>query len=937
MLEVLWPQHPPVDPQQARQVLQVAGVDLDELRGVLVDNRPAPVNLGQTLRAFDAQTRIDTFFAHIRLQTLMPSDSELLAWSEGRPEAGKGLAQVLAHEPELRPQLFAHLTQQPFADDPLTVQVRQAFPGLPSAYVREVVGRAGEFEYEMARVEQRLPLSCAKNARSLLRLARLNRALAGLYLGAAYSDETGELVFTLLDSLELDGLSIGLRDDAVDGRPIKQAGAGGQGAQDRILVRSNGRFQVYNGLGEPQAITLVDPGCIFEAIVAALAPAQQAVLKLAGSTAPSHLREQLLARLPGSQWGITRMLGWPEPGAWFNPGRRLDDGRVGYLLSGRPSASPRATQATIRERLRALYPGLDAQALEAEQARLQQGERPLLERLVELQDDYEQLVQHLNRWVAAELHEGRQTLRRATADSILRAWQLQGENVPAGAGQAQGQRLSLRGNQLRTLPQLPPQIDFHRITVLSLNDSLVSDVPVDFLRPFTALTDLNLGNNQLLRLPTGIAHLPGIRVLRLAHNQIRLDAQAIEILHGLPSLTHLDLSYNRLEALDLRFHHLSHLVSLNLRHCRLGAWPQRLELCGLLELADLRDNQLRTVPDEIRQMPYAFRRAILVARNPLSALQLQGLYTLDVIDEHGHLPEALGPIDLPRARALWVGHVEAAARLTREALWQRLLVLPESGGLFRLLARLEQTADYLQAGEGRTALVDGVWNLLAALDGDPVLCRRVCERAGLPLSCSDAVASCFSALRVLVMQAQAEADAANLENRAALLELGRQLFRLEQLERVAWRDCRQRLAAGEHFDQMALGLAYRVRLRARLQLPAQPYAMRYPDATELSEAQVEEAFGQVTRAQRLEALTESLGQREFWRRYLRRHHGRMFDAISADYVQRTLRLQARQLQLSPLEFQDQLNRLAEQELAEAERLVSGLTQSYLQAAERGEG
>ncbi len=937
MLDVLWPQHPPIEPRQAERILQVAGVNEDELRGVLVENRPAPVNLGQTLRAFQAHARIDTFFARVRLQTLMPSDSELLAWSEGQPGVGKGLEQTLAHEAQLRPQLFSHLTAQPFAEDPLSLLVKRDFPGLPAAYVNEVAGQAGGVERAMARAEQRLPLSCASNANALLRLARLNQGLAGLYLSTAYNDVTGELVLTLLDSFELENLDIDLRDGAVDGRSVKHLGSGGHSEAERILVRHEGTFEVYNGLGEQQVVTLEEPGCIFEAIVAALTPAQRAAMQLTAKGSANQLREQLLSRLPASHSGVVRMLRWPEQGAWFNPGRRLDDGRVGYPLSGRPSAGPRDEQAIIRDQLRSLYPGLDEQALDAEQARLQQGPRPAFEALVALQDDHDQLVQHLNRWVGAELQAGRQAARRLTADSILRAWRLQGESVPAGDGQAHGQRLSLSGGHLNTLPPLPAQIDFHRITVLSLNDSQVTDIPVDFLRPFTALTHLNLSQNQLLRLPRGIAYLPDIRVLRLAHNQIRLDAQAIEILHDLPNLAHLDLSYNRLEVLDLRLHQFSWLSSLNLRHCRLGVWPQRLELCGLLEHADLRDNQLRRVPNEIQEMPYAFRRALLVERNPLPAVQLRRLYALDVIDEHGHLPEASALIDLPRARTLMVGHADEAAQVTRDALWQRLLEQPGSSGLFRLLARLEFTADYSQAGGGRAALVEGVWSLLEALDGDPVLCRDVFERADRPLSCSDAVANRFSALQLVVRQAQAEIRALNPESRGELLELGRQLFRLDQLEWVAYRDSRQRQATGEHFDQLALGLAYRVQLRSRLTLPNQPSAMRYPDAAELTQAQVEAAFLHVTRAQTLEALTDSLSQREFWRRYLRQQHGRMFDAISADYTQRIIRLQAQQPALSPTALEEQLSRLREQQSVDTERLISELTQSYLRAAKRAAG
>lgn len=931
MLDVLWPQHPAIEPGQAEQVLQVAGVDLEELRGVLVENRRAPVNLGQTLRAFQAQARIETFFARARLNTLMPPDSELLTWCEGQPQVGQGLARVLEHEAELRPQLFAQLTQQPFAEDPLTLLVRRDFPGLPSAYVKEVVGQASELERDMARVEQRLPLNCAQAARSLLRLARLNRALAGLYLSSGYCNETGELALALLDALELENIAIDLREGTVDGRSIKLLGGGGQGQADRILVYGDGRFQVYDGRGEQQTVTLTDPGSIYQAIFAVLPPTQRSAI---GSA--EQLRDQLLAQLPASHRGITRMLGWPEMRSWFNPGRRLQDGRVGYPLSDHPSISPRDEQAIIRDQLRALYPGLDEPALDAELARLQQGERPVFEQLVELQDDHDQLVRHLNRWVASELQESRQAARRLTAESILRAWRLQGEAVPAGQGRAQGQRLSLTGMQLRTLPSLPPQIDFHRITVLNVNDTLVSDIPVDFLRPFTAVTDLNLSSNQLLRLPVGIAYLPGVQVLRLAHNQIRLDAQAAEVLYSLPNLTHLDLGHNRLEALDLRFHHLSRLVTLNLRHCRLGAWPQYLELCGSLERADLRDNQLRTVPEEILQMPYAFRQVILTDRNPLSGLQLQRLYALDVINEHGHLPERPWPVDLPRALRLLTGEADAAEQLLRQQLWQRMQQ-PGSSHLFRLLARLEFTADYLQAGEGRAALIEAVWQLLGALDADPVLCTRVFQSAGLPLSCSDEVASHFSVLRLEVTEAQALTQALDPENRSRLLELGRQLFRLERLEGVAYRDCRQRRSANQHVDESALQLAYRVRLRMRLGLPCQPHAMRYPEAVELADHVVEDAFQRVTHAQTLSALTNSLSVREFWRRYLRQRHGQMFEAITADYNQRSIQLQAQRTALSEAEYERRLGLLQDQETAEIERLISGLTQSYLRATERADG
>ncbi len=59
MLARLWPQRRPLDQQRAAQVLQAACSDVDELRGILVENRPLPANLRDTLRRFEADERIE--------------------------------------------------------------------------------------------------------------------------------------------------------------------------------------------------------------------------------------------------------------------------------------------------------------------------------------------------------------------------------------------------------------------------------------------------------------------------------------------------------------------------------------------------------------------------------------------------------------------------------------------------------------------------------------------------------------------------------------------------------------------------------------------------------------------------------------------------------------------------------------------------------------
>ncbi|MNO31112.1 E3 ubiquitin-protein ligase sspH2 [compost metagenome] len=970
MLDMLWPQHPPIDALRAEHVLQVAGVDLDELRGLLVENRPLPVNLRETLRRFEADARIESFVAHLTDEKpLSSADVELLHWCETQPGIGNGLANVLEGMPGLRASLFEHLVRAPALDDPLQLlpglpavddpllqQITEAFPGLPAAYARELVGQATENQRLVAAQTQRVPLDLAQKTRSILRMARMNRALEGLYLDNTRSAESGRLALGLLEGLLnsavqvqvgepgqmfTQAFSLELRDGSLAGRTLKTVVVADSVASNRVLVSTSEGYLLYDPLNTELQTSAPRTRSIFEALVLALTPAQLTYLGITGDAQAVQLRQQLSRRLPATHAAVAPVLGWAEQPRWINPGRRLPDGRVGYLLSGDGLAVNSESERTVRQCLEVLYPGADEQLLDEEQARLSQDDGLVFQHLMDLQDDFVQLKLHLDRWVSAELAESRKTVRQQNAEKILRAWQLQAEQLPAVNGQPQGQRLSLGGLQLGVLPELPPHIDFHRLAALNVRDTSVSVVPVDFLRAFSALTELNMSANQLRGLPIGLAYLPQLRVLRLAHNQIRFTAQSVGILQGLTQLTHLDLSFNRLEMLDLSFNHLSRMVSLNLRHCRLGIWPHRIELCGLLEYADLRNNQLTQVPDAVLEMPYAFRRNILVDGNQLRSLQVRKLYALDAIQEHGHLPEAIGAIDPEQVRADWVATVAVEVRPARDALWQTLLAPPASDGLLWVLTRLQKTADFTAGAESQAMLSRGVWELLDALNEDPVLCRQIFLQANKPKSCLETVTDLFSQLRVQVLKAQAltqanaPVNAARPELRAELLRLGRQLFRLEHVERIAHQDAQLRY--GGHCDVLTLRLAYRVRLREPLELPAQPYAMTYPESaevTELSEARVEGALQRVQQAQTVNALAENLSRRDFWQAYLRQQHTGMFDRINNHYIQQIAALQALEPALLDEELHQQTEAVLERKAFMVERLVSALSLSYLHGAQK---
>ena len=937
MLDSLWPQAKPLDARQVGLVLRSSGMDLDELRGVWVENRALPVNLRDTLELFQADDRVQAFFDHVQEGSIAFTDTDLLRWCQTQPGlealAGDALReQLLARAPRLRARLLEHLARVEPTDDPLLALVRRDFPKMPERYAQTVLTGCGKAERQLALSEQRLPLTLNIKARALQRLARLNRALIGLSLDSAYDDETGELVFALLTRIPFwpANLNVELFSASGAGRRVAIIGHTDVGNEVVSLMRRDGRFRLYDSEGHERETEIAEPGGIFEAIAALLSPEQQSRMGIVGSDPVAALRDRALDQLPASRKRIEALLGWPEQDPWFNPGQRLANGRVGYALSGHRTRR-RSPTRLLRDRLRNLYPSLDDNEIDTQLAKLLEDPRSPYDVLLEREDDLAQLKLHLHRWVQAELNAPRQGARRLIAEQMERAWRLQGEMLHDVDGKPQGMRLSIVAQHVTTLPELPAHVDFPAVTTLVLSELPISHVPSEFLRCFTSVRHLNLGSNRLLQVPSGIGYLVELRRLRLAHNNIRLERNALDVLNGLPHLSNLDLSYNPLGAYYVRYDQLSHLVELNLRHCQLGEWPSSIERCSLLERCDLRDNLLTDVPAEILDMPHVYRRSFLVERNRLSRMDLQRLFALDSIEEHAHLPEERRVIDPARTRELWLPDPHDATSARRAQQWDTLLAMPDSEGLFTLLGRLEDTSDFSQA---RDYLHARVWALLDALEGNAELRQQVYTLARLPTSCENSVADRFSELQVRLLVDQAER--ATLHERGNdLLALGKGLFNLEQVERFARQDIAQRLNARERVDQIAVSLFYRVVLRQRLGLPCQPRNMLYADAAQVSGPKVEQALQMVQGAYSPAAFAENLSQRTFWRRYLHERHGQAFADLEQIYRESKALLEAQRTQLTVAQYSLQLESLQIDEASDLQALVLQLTRQLLLGRERG--
>ncbi|EST15889.1 leucine Rich repeat family protein [Pseudomonas putida S610] len=933
MLEHLWPQPRPLTHQQASRVMQAAGMDVAALRGLLVEARNIPASLRDSLERFEANARVSRFFSALQGGASPRDEGALVQWCLEQTDSDSIVQlqeNLVEHADRLRWLMFQHLCQVPAVDDPLSAVIRTDMPGLPEQYVQALAADVGRTERDLALSMGKLPLRCLRQGASLLRVARLTRAMCGVYLPHAYCDEAGELALALLQRLDAwPAIHIELWTDGPAAHRVAAVGEQSPYANLVKIVHKAGRFRAIEEASAGYAALIDESGDFYETLLALLEPAQRTALDLDGDHAASHLRDRLIAQLPETHVEVEQLLGWPRQNRWFNPGRRMPDGRVGYPLSGRP-ARRRNPDSLLRSRLRNLYPGLDDSAIDNRLARLLEGPRAAYDALLELEEDYADLERHLCRWTGFESDPARQRVRRQIADQIRRAWRQTGE--PLG-DEAAGQRLSLVNLNVGSLPELPAHIEFELTRSLVMHDVPIMHMPAGFLSCFTRLTELNLSSNGLLGVPTEIAYLVELRTLRLARNNIRLNDHALNALARLPQLTHLDLSYNPLGAFEMRYNQLTRLVELNLRHCRLGAWPRGLELCSTLERVDLRDNLLHVVPADILLLPYARRLGFMVERNRLSSVDMQRLFALDSIAEHFHLPEPRRVIDPQVTRDVWLDAGNPQLRTSRKALWSRLMADPGSGGLVRLLGLLEDTGDYDTAS---FQLAERVWALLEAIDVNEPLRQSVHNLARLPVTCVNTVADRFSELQLRALIDRSEHNVAP-ERGNELLSIGQQLFRLDRLEQVARRDVLQRLAARESVDQAAVSLAYRVRLRARLNLPCQPHSMLYADAAQLTSTQLEDAYREVNAAMTPDALSRSLSQRVFWTRYIHERHTEVFQALQAQFAARRSALALRQSTLDAVDYQLQLDSLDTEHAAQDQSLVFELTRQFLIGRERGLG
>ncbi|XP_023618645.1 leucine-rich repeat-containing protein 40 isoform X2 [Myotis lucifugus] len=178
------------------------------------------------------------------------------------------------------------------------------------------------------------------------------------------------------------------------------------------------------------------------------------------------------------------------------------------------------------------------------------------------------------------------------------------------------QKLNVSHNKLKILPE--EITNLRNLKGLYLQHNELTSIPEGFEQLFN-LEDLDLSNNCLTTVPASFSSLSSLVRLNLSSNQLKnLPAE----ISGMKRLKHLDCNSNLLESIPSELAGMESLELLYLRRNKLRFLPEfpsckllkelhlgenQIEMLGAEHLKhlnsilvlDLRDNKLKSVPDEI--------------------------------------------------------------------------------------------------------------------------------------------------------------------------------------------------------------------------------------------------------------------------------------------------------------------------------------------------
>ncbi|WP_449432208.1 NEL-type E3 ubiquitin ligase domain-containing protein [Pseudomonas putida] len=856
------------------QVLIAHEVRAEHLRALLVLRQAPPGEWVDTMLRARLDQRIGIFVDGLT-RGEEATDMTLLHHAQRLPEAAglsvQALAELVAGQ---RPRLFQAVYEGIHASDSAEVALlRRVFPSLTSHSASAILRTASAADRQRVLDTGQVPLRLAQAARLSTLRTRLARVYEALQFDAPQTLDLARVVLGLLKYLPAAHSAVRWR--LFDGYRSETAlftSTGGSPTLD--LLHANGQFMVLDANG---AVISERQG-LFEALASVYEPSQRRIMGLDEPFAV-NLRSKVLQLAIAHRQQLEQGFS-ARAGTWFIAPRRFADGRIGYALSGRGAGRPRALLGWVRM----IYPDFSNEQIEAWLAQVRASGLEVEAELNRLDREFTSLKKTLRGWVAAAANDLHKSDREHLMQHLLAGWQRVGAVGLEGPRPIENLRLTIYGIRPGTLPEFAQSVSFKHISELVLPDMELEQVPQAFLQAFPHLNWLDLSGSRLTRLPGGLLELERLRGLVLANNRIVLDARQCTLLASCWRLEYINLAHNPLRR-TFSVADLDDLRLLDLNSTGITELPDELLNCPALVMADLRNNRISGLPEAFFTRPAVLRRALRLQNNPLNdrqwsrlrqsiaaaAREVQGNVSLRQQEE-----ERLDGIE-PRER--WMTEMPVTHRGVLVASWDKVSTLPGTEPFFRVLRQLLHSADFVRE-PGNMAM--RVFNVLDEMSRNRSLSDALIEVANDEWGCRDGASWCFSNLEVAIKVWHAgQGDVRSTE--AALLRLARQLWRLDEVDRIAVRDI---LSRGGNPDQSEVGLAYRVGLRERLGLPIDTAQMSYRALAGVSDAKLDQAYGQVLGLENRRRVAESAVDRSFWQAFLKRTYPERFDALDAPFQQR---------------------------------------------------
>ncbi|MCU7238100.1 NEL-type E3 ubiquitin ligase domain-containing protein [Pseudomonas peradeniyensis] len=833
-----------LDGARIDQALAIHGLDAGYLRGLHVYGRAPQAELADTVARMELFERIQDATTRLRAGTQV-ADAVVLDKAKSLPAAGQTSNQALAERLwQARRTVFRQLYDEQNIDSEATRLLRRDFASLHRPAAQALLREASDSDRQVLFDERRVPLATAQAASTRVRHIRLARVLEALTFDTPQNLDLARVVLALLEKMPGAATAPAWRlYDGAASEPLLSTSGTGRALQ---LVHRTGDFQLADHNGG----AIGRPGELFTVLAQGYDADQRLAMGI-GEPFAESLRGELARRALQQRQSVAGVLGLERTPVSFMAPQRLEDGRIGYPLSGWrrwlgiSNNRPRALTARLRD----LYPAYTDTQIQQWLEQSQQAGRDVESVLTDLERQHALLGKALTSWKRKAFATTEWEARRDLGRGLMDCWRFLIPEQANGTLPAGGYLLTQTGSRLQQLPRLPAQVSFPHVSSLALRAMRLREISDAFLHAFPNLRTLEITHCKLQQLPASLNER--LEVLDLSGNRITLDAEQERTLANCRSLFYLNLSYNPLRR-TLSVRGMPQLNALLLSNTEATALPDGVLQAPRLHTLDLSDNGIETLPEDFYQSHLWREGRVSLFGNPLAA-------SADAVTTWNPVSQTRVPYQLR-----WLDLVDRDVRDDMAALWTQLEGEANSAEFFNLLAELTDSADF-QGEFAARYLAARLLRMLQAMQQNPALREELFDNS-VVTRCEDSATFRFSDLEVRLKVWQAEQGKLPGQREQALLHLGGQLWRLQRLDELAWTHAELMPTAG--VESLEVALAYRVDLRDELDLPVELSDMLYRGVANLKPADLAWARNWIRAAQTENAISEWMVGLRFWRQYL---------------------------------------------------------------------